>query len=69
MMKSREFTQLLVGAVMLPSAANAQGNAEGPRVGFVYTEPKQTAAGRVDAIVSGIRARVREFLFSAVARA
>ncbi len=31
-------------------------NPEAPKVGFVYTGPRQIAAGRVDAIVSGIRA-------------
>jgi putative ABC transport system substrate-binding protein len=39
--------------------ARAQGNAETPRVGFVYTGPKQIAAARVDGIVSGIRAAPR----------
>ena len=59
-MRRREFTPLLVGAAMLPAAAaRAQGNAEAPKVGYVYTGPQQIAAGRVDAIVSGIRAAGR----------
>ena len=56
MMKRRGFTRLLAGAVIVPSAAYAQSNVEAPRVGYVYTGPRQIAAGRVDAIVSGIRA-------------
>ncbi|HEX9466089.1 MAG TPA: hypothetical protein VGB82_26105, partial [Alphaproteobacteria bacterium] len=55
-MKRRGFTQLLAGAAMLPAATKAQGNAEAPKVGYVYSGPRQIAAGRVDAIVSGIRA-------------
>jgi putative ABC transport system substrate-binding protein len=56
MMKRRGFTQLLAGAAIVPSAAYAQGNLEAPKVGYVYTGPRQIAAGRVDAVVSGIRA-------------
>jgi putative ABC transport system substrate-binding protein len=55
-MKRRGFTRLLAGTAMLPSAAYAQGNAEVPKVGLVYIGPKQMAAGRVDAIASGLRA-------------
>ena len=55
-MKRRMFTQLLAGAVVLPSAAYSQGNPEAPKVGFIYTGPKQLAASRVDAIMNGLRA-------------
>jgi putative ABC transport system substrate-binding protein len=56
MMKRRGFTRLLAGAAIMPSAAYAQRNLEAPKVGYVYTGPRQIAAGRVDAVVSGIRA-------------
>src|SRR5258708_20267010 len=56
MMKRRGFTRLLAGAAIVPSAAYAQSNLEAPKVGYVYTGPRQIAAGRVDAVVSGIRA-------------
>ncbi len=55
-MKRRGFTRLLAGAAIVPSAALAEGNAEGSKVGYVYTGPRQIAAARVDAVVSGIRA-------------
>lgn len=55
-MYRRKFAELLVGAAMLPSTANAQGNPEAPKVGFIYTGPKQLAASRVDAIMNGLRA-------------
>src|SRR5258708_7078320 len=55
-MNRRQFTRLFASTSAWPLAALAQGNAEGPKVGFVYTGPRQIAAGRVDAIVSGIRA-------------
>ena len=55
-MKRRYFSRLVAGVSLLPIAARAQGNPEAPKVGFVYTGPRQIAAGRVDAIVSGIRA-------------
>ncbi len=47
---------LLAGIVALPAAARAQGNRESPKVGYVYTGPKELLALRVDAIVEGLRA-------------
>src|SRR5258707_14761043 len=55
-MNRRHFTRLFASTSAWPLAAYAQGNAEAAKVGFVYTGPKQIAALRVDAIVSGIRA-------------
>jgi putative ABC transport system substrate-binding protein len=52
----RNFGRLLAAASIWPLAAHAQGNPEAPKVGFIYTGPKQLAASRVDAIMTGLRA-------------
>jgi putative tryptophan/tyrosine transport system substrate-binding protein len=55
-MKRRGFTQLLVGASLLPEAAHAQRSPESPKVGYVYTGAKTVAPSRINAIVEGLRA-------------
>lgn len=58
-MKRRALTRLMAGVSLWPLAAHAQGNSEAPKLGFVYSGPKQLAASRIDAIVSGLRSSGR----------
>ncbi len=58
-MRRRTLTRLMAGASLWPIAAHAEGNPEAPKLGYVYTGPKQLAAARIDAIVSGLRASGR----------
>ena len=58
-MRRRTLTRLIAGASLWPIAAHAQGNSESPKLGFVYPGPKQLAASRIDAIVSGLRSSGR----------
>ena len=47
---------LLGAAVGWPAIAHAQGNAEAPKVGFVYPGIRQMVPSRIDALTKGIRA-------------
>ena len=56
-MRRREFLTVFAGAVAAwPLSARAQQTPEGvPRIGFVYPGPKEAAASRIEAIMSGLR--------------
>jgi putative tryptophan/tyrosine transport system substrate-binding protein len=56
-MRRREFLTVLGGAVAAwPLSVRAQQTTDGvPRVGFVYPSPKEAAASRIEAIMSGLR--------------
>ena len=56
-MRRREFLTIFAGAVAAwPLSARAQQTPEGvPRIGFVYPGPKEAAASRIEAIMSGLR--------------
>ena len=56
-MRRREFLTVLGGAVAAwPLSVRAQQTTDGvPRVGFVYPGPKEAAASRIEAIMSGLR--------------
>jgi len=47
---------LLAGLSAWPAIAQAQGNPEAPKVGFVYPGIRQMAPSRIDALTKGIRA-------------
>lgn len=47
---------LLAGLSAWPVIARAQGNAEAPKVGFVYPGIRQMVPSRIDALTKGIRA-------------
>ena len=47
---------LLAGLSAWPALAQAQGNPEAPKVGFVYPGIRQMAPSRIDALTKGIRA-------------
>jgi putative ABC transport system substrate-binding protein len=47
---------LLAGLSAWPAFARAQGNAEAPKVGFVYPGIRQMVPSRIDALTKGIRA-------------
>jgi putative ABC transport system substrate-binding protein len=47
---------LLAGLSAWPAIARAQGNAEAPKVGFVYPGIRQMVPSRIDALTKGIRA-------------
>jgi putative ABC transport system substrate-binding protein len=55
-MRRREFLAVLGGVAAWPFSVRAQPTPEGvPRVGFVYPGPKEAAASRIEAIMSGLR--------------
>jgi len=55
-MNRRNFGRVAAGAALWPVAAEAQRNPESPKVGYVYTGPKELLASRIAAIVDGLRA-------------
>jgi putative ABC transport system substrate-binding protein len=55
-MKRRTIISALGSASLWSVCAYGQSNLEAPKVGFVYPGPKQLAATRIEAIVSGLRA-------------